>query len=180
MAYYGRDGNAQMQSAMDRINRGELPKGVPVPRTGKRGNYGLRDSAGKTSGVSGNSRIVPHRYLDEGDNGKTHRREVRRKEREAWISEWKAEEMEYSDKFASILAKEFYEKTMDSQHDEELGDSDNFGWFAIFNEDRVIVQVDGYGFVYATQHDSDAAVSEAWDEISMGWDEYSLTDEYGW
>lgn len=38
-------------------------------------------------GVSGNSRIVPHRYQDDGDNGKAHRREIRRKEERLWRRE---------------------------------------------------------------------------------------------
>ena len=41
----------------------------------------------KNGGVSGNSRSLPHRYLDEGDNGPTHRREVRRKETRLWRRE---------------------------------------------------------------------------------------------
>lgn len=35
-------------------------------------------------GVSGGSRIVPHRYMDEGDNGPAHRREIRRRESRFW------------------------------------------------------------------------------------------------
>lgn len=60
-------------------------KGIPVPGTGAK-RYHSKKSSGKT-GVSGSSRILPHRYMDEGDNGKGHRREVRRKERPLWISE---------------------------------------------------------------------------------------------
>lgn len=54
-------------------------KGTPVPHTGVR-----RVSSGKDSGkggVSGGSRVLPHRYMSEGDAGPQHRREVRRKER---------------------------------------------------------------------------------------------------
>lgn len=38
-------------------------------------------------GVIGNSRIVPHRYHDEGDNGPTHRREIKRAEKRLWRKE---------------------------------------------------------------------------------------------
>lgn len=41
----------------------------------------------KTGGVIGNSKIVPHRYLDEGDNGHAHRREIRRREERLWRRE---------------------------------------------------------------------------------------------
>ena len=35
----------------------------------------------------GNSRILPHRYMDELDNGRQHRREIRRKENAMWRAE---------------------------------------------------------------------------------------------
>lgn len=65
-------------------------KGVPVPhlRSGGRRKYV------NGAGVSANSRVLPHRYADEGDKGKGHRREIRRKERAQWLSEWQQEERE--------------------------------------------------------------------------------------
>lgn len=65
-------------------------KGVPIPRLrgGKRRKY--KNGAG----VSANSRILPHRYADEGDKGQSHRREIRRKERVQWQREWRAEQEE--------------------------------------------------------------------------------------
>lgn len=53
-------------------------KGIPVPRTGKRRWHSGKNS-GKT-GVIGNSHVVSHRYMDEGDKGPALRREIRRKE----------------------------------------------------------------------------------------------------
>jgi len=41
----------------------------------------------KNGGVIGNSRIVPHRYMDEGDNGPAHRREIKRREKRLWKKE---------------------------------------------------------------------------------------------
>ena len=38
-------------------------------------------------GVIGNSRIVLGRYQDEGDNGKAHRREIKRREKRLWRRE---------------------------------------------------------------------------------------------
>lgn len=65
-------------------------KGIPVSglRDGKRRKYV------NGAGVSANSRILPHRYADEGDKGNGHRREIRRKERAQWLSEWQQEQRE--------------------------------------------------------------------------------------
>ena len=43
----------------------------------------------RSLGVIANSRIVPHRYADEGDKGKVYRRFIRRREERAWLKEWK-------------------------------------------------------------------------------------------
>lgn len=68
-------------------------KGIPVA--------GLRDGARRKyvngSGVSANSRILPHRYADEGEKGKGHRREIRRKEETLWRAEAVQEMEEYQD-----------------------------------------------------------------------------------
>jgi hypothetical protein len=63
-------------------------KGIPVPRTGARRWHSRKDS-GKT-GVIGSSRVLPHRYMDEGDKGATHNRHIKRVER----AQWQAEAME--------------------------------------------------------------------------------------
>ncbi len=57
-------------------------KGIPVAGTGKRRWHTKGNRAGKPNGVMGNSRIVPNRYADEGENGKFHRREIRSKEKQ--------------------------------------------------------------------------------------------------
>lgn len=41
----------------------------------------------KNGGVIGNSRVVPHRYMNEGDNGPAHRREIKRREKRLWRRE---------------------------------------------------------------------------------------------
>ena len=65
-------------------------KGVPVPgiRSGGRRKY--KNGAG----VSANSRVLSHHYRDEGEKGKGHRREIKRKERALWLSEWHQEQQE--------------------------------------------------------------------------------------
>lgn len=44
-------------------------------------------SRAKNGGVIGNSRIVPHRYMDEGDKGPALRREIKRREERLWRKE---------------------------------------------------------------------------------------------
>lgn len=63
-------------------------KGVPVRYAG----YSRRRKYVNGSGVSANSRILPHRYADEGEKGKGHRREIRRRERAQWLSEWQQDQ----------------------------------------------------------------------------------------
>ena len=89
-------------------------KGVPVPhlRDGKRRKYV------NGAGVSANSRILPHRYADEGEKGSGHRREIRRKERAQWLSEWQQEEREAYDAYdAETVAQWFYDNTDDVDFD---------------------------------------------------------------
>lgn len=69
-------------------------KGIPVPRTGSRRWHSGKNS-GK-SGVIGNSRVLPHRYMDEGDKGKAHNRHIKRVERAQWRAEAMADMEEYS------------------------------------------------------------------------------------
>lgn len=54
-------------------------KGIPVPGTGRMAAPSGKNS-GKT-GVIGNSHVVSHRYMDEGEKGPSLRREIKRKER---------------------------------------------------------------------------------------------------
>lgn len=91
MAYYARDDDALMQSAMAWVTRGDLPVGVPIPRTGRKAKYNNSDGSGRSAGVSGHSHILSHRYADELENGRTHRREIRHKENRAWRAEWQNE-----------------------------------------------------------------------------------------
>lgn len=62
-----------------RFHTPQEDKGVPVEGTGKYRWHSGKNS-GKT-GVSGNSHVVSHRYMGEGDKGPGHRREIKVKER---------------------------------------------------------------------------------------------------
>lgn len=61
-----------------RFHTPQEDKGIPVEGTGKH-RYHSRKDSGKT-GVIGNSHVVSHRYMDEGDKGPSHRREIKRRE----------------------------------------------------------------------------------------------------
>jgi len=65
-------------------------KGVPVSRLRSGGRRKYKNGAG----VSANSRVLSHHYRDEGERGKTLRREIKRKERVLWLREWEREQQE--------------------------------------------------------------------------------------
>lgn len=76
-----------------------------------------------------------------------------------------------SSKFASPLAEELYDCTLDSFQDDELGESDSFGWFALFREVGAILSVDSQGFVSVETPDD---VSARWQELSDRWAWFQL------
>lgn len=80
-------------------------KGVPVPHTGRRHWHSRKDS-GKT-GVIGSSRMLPHRYMDEGDKGKDHNRHIKRLEKALWLREWVEEQQDQEEGYSA--SEWFYE-----------------------------------------------------------------------
>lgn len=60
---------------------------VPVPGTGRSRWHARKNRAGRPNGLLGSSRIIPHRYEDEGDKGPWFRRIVRRREARLWRKE---------------------------------------------------------------------------------------------
>lgn len=70
-------------------------KGIPVPGTGSSRWHSGKNS-GKT-GVIGSSRMLPHRYMDEGDKGKSHNRHIKRLERRLWLQDWLDEGYDHED-----------------------------------------------------------------------------------
>lgn len=62
----------------------------PIPRTGRRRWHSRSNRAGRPNGLLGSSRILPHRYRDEGDKGQWFRRLVRRREERMWRREEEA------------------------------------------------------------------------------------------
>jgi hypothetical protein len=60
---------------------------IPVAGTGRSRIHSKKDRAGKSNGVIGSSRLLPHRYADEGDKGPAFRRSIRRLENVQWRRE---------------------------------------------------------------------------------------------
>lgn len=70
---------------------------TPVPNTGRKNPAAMRSKTGRErpgapNGVMGASRILPHRYKDEGDNGSEFRRLIRHREKAMWRREIHTEE----------------------------------------------------------------------------------------
>jgi hypothetical protein len=85
LGYYALTISRSMSRAIAR-EVANASRGIPIPGTGRGGHWG-KANASRNSGVMGNSRILPHRYMDELDNGRQHRREIRRKENVMWKAE---------------------------------------------------------------------------------------------
>ncbi|GGY88777.1 hypothetical protein CP967_31255 [Streptomyces nitrosporeus] len=60
---------------------------TPVPGTGRPRWHSRKNRAGRPNGLLSASRIIPHRYADEGDKGPWFRRIVRRREARLWKKE---------------------------------------------------------------------------------------------
>ncbi|WNI28636.1 hypothetical protein [Streptomyces sp. ITFR-6] len=60
---------------------------APVPGTGRSRWHSRKNRAGRPNGLLAASRIIPHRYADEGDKGAWFRRIVRRREARLWKKE---------------------------------------------------------------------------------------------
>jgi hypothetical protein len=97
------NGNDRLQSALAWLASDDLPRGVPIPRTGKRRHHKYYNG----SGVSANSRVLAHHYADEGDKGTALRREIRRKERVQWQRDW-SQEMTKLDETISVGDTVYY------------------------------------------------------------------------
>lgn len=77
-----------------------------------------------------------------------------------------------SEKFSSPLAEELYECTLESFQDDDLGDAETFGWFALFREGGAILSCDSRGFVSVETPDD---VSARWMELSDRWEWFQFS-----
>lgn len=81
-----------------------------------------------------------------------------------------------SSKFSCDLAEKLWERTLDSLHDEEAGDSGFGGWFALFRKEGAILSIDSQGFV-SLSLPSDLASS--WKSVTdqCAWDELGCLNQ---
>lgn len=79
-----------------------------------------------------------------------------------------------SSKFSSPLAEELWEASLESAQDDEIGESDGFGWFALFESDLSILSVDSQGFVYSQHFESAGDLHLAWTETEMSYDRWVM------
>lgn len=57
----------------------------------------------------------------------------------------------------------FYGLTLEGFHDEEMGDVDGPGWFALFRYSRIIIHVDSQGFKHGGYYETPELVESAWE-----------------
>ena len=55
---------------------------------------------------------------------------------------------------------------------EQLGDTEGFGWYAVFPEEAVILSTDSAGFVYLAEFDTVEACETAWAELEADYGEW--------
>lgn len=133
-------------------------RGVPVPGTGVR-HY--RKSV-NGAGVSANSRILPHRYADEGEKGKAHRKQIRHAEEMMWRADWVDEGYDVEE--ASTVAQWFYDNSDDVDSD-IIPD--------VYTVGETVVEWPNYGYAYSSydyyaDYDSYTYYPNAYDREMMG------------
>lgn len=74
-------------------------------------------------------------------------------------------------KFASVAAERLYDWSLESAQDQECGQAEVFGWFALFERERAILSADSQGFVSAVRY-SDADLFAEWQAIEDRYEEY--------
>lgn len=74
-----------------------------------------------------------------------------------------------SHKFQNELACRLYELSLNGQHDDSLGDTVDFDWYALFLQERAIIREDNYGSVAVTHFETIEATEEAWDDLVEDW-----------
>jgi len=96
-----------------------------------------------------------------------------------------------SDKFNNdIQAEILFRFSLDSGQDEELGEAETFGWFALFASFGAILNTDCVGSVTVARYDSETAARESWSDLESeyeaweasgdDWREDDRTDDYAW
>lgn len=77
-----------------------------------------------------------------------------------------------SDKFSSSWAEYLHRLSLETWQAEELGETDFFGWYALFPAERSILSIDSHGFVTATEYTTREELAKAWAVIQDEHDEF--------
>lgn len=71
----------------------------------------------------------------------------------------------HSHKFDSLAAEILWMLSLDSCQDDDLGEAESFGWFALFKDFHAILEVDCMGRVYVTRMFSEEETMAEWSLI---------------
>jgi len=173
------DKNAQRQSSEAFRRTRQTFRDGPVSgiRSGGKRKRGFnRTRAGKNSGLMGSLSGMRMGCTCCDYYGTKERRQVRRKENAMWRQEIERENemnaVHVDDKETDV----HWQGTLNDFHNDELGNANTFGWFAVFFDDRVILETDSYGFVWKSTFDTDLEVHAAWQELMSQWAEYDMSE----
>lgn len=75
-------------------------------------------------------------------------------------------------KFQSVQAERLWGLAGESEHDQEIGTAEAFGWYALFEREQSIVWTNEQGFVGSRRFDSPGELSMAWTEVEMCYDRW--------
>lgn len=85
-----------------------------------------------------------------------------------------------SNKFDSELAERLYNLSLDSSQNDSVGNADELGWFARFDDELAIVGEYAAGFVTVWEYPNPEALSAAWQHILDDYADYNEDEEaYG-
>jgi hypothetical protein len=79
-----------------------------------------------------------------------------------------------SEKFSDGLAERLYDASLDSGEDDSLGDSEGFGHYALFADERAILVTNSVGFVFVNGYATVEETREAWASLQAEHERYTM------
>lgn len=94
-------------------------------------------------------------------------------------------------KFAGPASEKLWDSSMECGHDEDLGEADSFGWYALFNfsdNDEAkqfccdgmvgaILMQGSSGHISCDTYDTAEALNTAWNALETAWEEFEGEDD---
>ncbi|MFI0265599.1 hypothetical protein [Streptomyces luteogriseus] len=77
-----------------------------------------------------------------------------------------------SRKFDNFLAEKLWDSSLSSFQDADLGESETFGWYALFRGYNAILHTNSQGFVSVTVHGSEEETESKWEELEAAYSEF--------